>query len=208
MILLLVEQVAEALEGAQEADFDGAFADAEDGGSVAGGQLLQVAEDEDFAIAFGQAIECGAEAELPLGAAEAGAGAALFGEDPLGEFGHRFVGQSQRFFATDAAAAGTDVAAMDIDEPFAGELPEPGIEGQRAPLEVIVEPLGGFGEGVLDDVGGIDPGGEAAIKPDGDELPQAAAMAVQEAIAGVGVAIGGIVEQSLGIRFSVGRHVF
>ena len=95
---------------------------------------------------------------------------------------------------------------MGGDQAVPGDLPEPGVERQRPLAEVVGEPRGGLGQGLLHQVGGVDAGGQAAVEADGDHPPQAVAVAFEQELARLGLAAAGAVEQFLGIGLSGGGH--
>ena len=96
--------------------------------------------------------------------------------------------------------AGLEVAAVDFDEPFPGEPPQPRIERHGTISEVVVQAPGGVGQGFLDDVGGIETGGQATVETDRDHLPQAVPMPGQQPLASLAITLAGAVEQFLGIE--------
>jgi hypothetical protein len=194
------------LQGAEHAHFDGAFANCEHGGGVSGGKLLEVAEDEDFPVALGESIECGTEPGLPFGSAQPRAGAALLNQNSIGQLEHRLVGDSEGLLALDASPAGAQVSAMSVDQTFASQLSEPGVKGEWAFFQVLVEALIGGGERFLNDIGRIDAGGKPAIESNGDELAESAAMPMEQSFAGRRVALGCVGQQAFRIGFGLRRH--
>ena len=75
----------------------------------------------------------------------------------------RLVGQRGRAHASriDGPLAGPRGGGGAASSAVPGELPQPGVERQRRPAEVVVQRAGGLDQGLLDDVGGVErgPGG-------------------------------------------------
>jgi len=86
------------------------------------------------------------------------------------------------------------VAAVQLSQPVAGALAEPGEERQRPPAEILLEASRCIGERLLSDVGWIHTGRQPPIKSDGDELSQPGSMPLQEPLPCIVVASGGGLE--------------
>jgi hypothetical protein len=114
--------------------------------------------------------------------------------------------QEVGIFPAHAALLGVQVAPVQLDEPVPGQLPQPGVEGERPTAEVVGQFLGGVGQGFLDHVGGIDPRHHTAVHAERDHLPQLLAVAAQQLLAGVAVAAAGTLDQRFGIWVVAGRH--
>ena len=94
-------------------------------------------------------------------------------------------------FSNHAPPLGTDVPLMTLHQVLPGDVPQPGIERQRALAEVIRQPPRRLGEGLLDDVGRVDPRGHAAIEPDRDHPPQPRPVPGEKLVPGPVVASAG-----------------
>ena len=112
----------------------------------------------------------------------------------------------QPFLASDGPFLGPEVAAMELDDPLPGEPAQPRIERQGAVAEEVIQLLAGVGQGFLDDVRGVDQGGQPAVEAHGDHPPQAIAMPLEQHLKRWSAAAG-IPEQFLGLRvFQRLRH--
>jgi hypothetical protein len=98
------------------------------------------------------------------------------------------------------------VAAVQLGQPVQGELPQPGIEGERPPAEIILKLLDGVGQGLLDRVGWVDTRGQPPVHPHGDHLPQALAVADEQLLPGRRVAVRSLVHQLVGVGFAGSLH--
>ena len=88
---------------------------------------------------------------------------------------------------------------MLLQQPLAGQEPEPEEERHRRVLEVLRQPPGGVEVGLLDHVGGVDPALEAAVEPQGDHPPQPVAVPRQQLRPGPLVAPRGLLDQAVDV---------
>lgn len=75
---------------------------------MSGGEAFEKAEDEDFAVGVGEAIECGGDAGLEFGTYEPAVGGEVGGGEMLDKEG-RGIGWDRFGFAENAASTGLDV---------------------------------------------------------------------------------------------------
>src|SRR4029077_4859166 len=85
--------------------------------------------------------------------------------------------------AQDAPILRVDVFLGERVQSLPGELPEPGIEGERRVADVVGQLPTRLVESILDHMGGFDPSGEAAIDPLGDHPLQPGAVACEQLFA-------------------------
>jgi hypothetical protein len=116
------------------------------------------------------------------------------------------VGLAARLLPADAAPLGPDVAAVDLDQPLPGQAAQPGVERQRPPLRVVGKFQVRLGQGVLDDVGGVEAWPQPAVEANLDHVAQALAVPGQQSAAGVGVARGDAAQQLVGLFVARGTH--
>jgi hypothetical protein len=157
--------------------------------------------DAHFAVALAQAGQRRLDALAHFHSLQPGAGTAAARGQAIGQLLGRFVGERQpRVFPPHAALAGADVPAVQVDDPLPRQPSQPGIEGQGAVPRVIGQLSGGLGQGLLQHVRRIDARPHAAIETQGDHLPQAAAVALQEQALGGGIAASETLQQLVGVR--------
>lgn len=82
---------------------------------------------------------------------------------------------------------------------FPGQPAQAGIKRDGAMSEVLVQFLCGFGEGFLDNVGGIETGEEPAVEAHGDHAPQLPAMAIEQLKACGGFSLRSPGEELIGV---------
>jgi hypothetical protein len=107
------------------------------------------------------------------------------------------IGEGKKFLPPGRALAGRQVLAMQIDQPVPGELAQPGIEGQGTGAEVLVQVATGLEQGILDNVGGIQPGLQATVQAGRHHELEAVPKTVQQKGPGAGIALTGRPEQIL-----------
>jgi hypothetical protein len=181
------------------AGLHGRLGQAEHSGDLLGGQLLGVAEHEHLAVRGRQAGESRLDPGAQFGADDTLHRAAARGDQPLGEFQGRLGGQVGRLFAGDVTLPGR-VPAVELDQPFPRELPQPGVERQRPVPQVAVELAGRVGQRLLDHVGRVHARRQPAVEPQGDHAAEPVAVPGEQAVAGRGIAGGRPVEQFVGVR--------
>ena len=118
-----------------------------------------------------------------------------------GEIEGRLVAEAgglEALLAINVAALGV-VAAVQVDDPVLGQLPEPDMKREVGLREVSHQALASFEEHVLHHIAGIDPPGEPPIHPHLDHPPQAMAVPLQEVVDGLRVTGSGLLEQVLGV---------
>ena len=86
----------------------------------------------------------------------------------------------QRDLPARVARLGPQVAAVLLQQPLAGEEPQPEEERHRRVVEVLRQPADRIEHRLLDDVGGVDPPLEPPVQPQGDHAAQAVAMPGQQ----------------------------
>jgi hypothetical protein len=96
---------------------------------------------------------------------------------------------------------------MVLHDPAAGNLAKPGKKGDRPIAEVLLQPAIRLEQGLLDDVGGIDPSRHAAIEPDGDHPPEVFAVLFQQLVTRRLIASTRAVDQLLGRLEPVGHDL-
>jgi len=88
---------------------------------------------------------------------------------------------------------------------FPGDMSQPGVEGDGPLPELARELLPGFGDGLLDDVAGIDTRAHPRVQVELDHALESASVAQEEGLKGLRIAAAGAVEEGLGIRGGVGH---
>jgi hypothetical protein len=88
----------------------------------------------------------------------------------------------ERHLPVEAARGRDAVPAVGVDEPVAGHVPQPELEGHRRVGEVVAEPAIGLDEHVLHDVAGVDPPLHHPIHPPVDHPPDRIAMPRQKVV--------------------------
>jgi hypothetical protein len=92
------------------------------------------------------------------------------------------------------------VAAAQVQQAVQGDLSQPGVERQRRTVQVLLQAAGGFGQGLLDHVGGVHAGAQAGVEVEADQPPQPGPVPGQQPVAGRGVTPPGELEQLVGVR--------
>ena len=107
--------------------------------------------------------------------------------------------------AVGAPPLGAEMMPVQLAEALGRELPEPGVIGQRPGSQILLKVLGRVKERILDDIGRIDPGGQAAIEPHGHHPRQAVLEPQEQLLTGCGVAPACAVDEDLGVRRCLGH---
>ena len=86
---------------------------------------------------------------------------------------------------------------MLLQQPLAGDVPQPEEERHRRILAILGQPPAGLQHRVLDDVRGVDPPLEPAVEAQRDHAPQAVAMPGQQLAPRLLVTLERAVDQAL-----------
>jgi hypothetical protein len=196
------ENTLETLERAKVTFGRGGLFDCEHPGRLGGGQFLEVAQREDFAVHRVQRVEGLLDAEDALGANH-GLGRGGVSAEKLsrqrGRAGCRQGAGVERYLAAGVAHLGAQVVPVQAHQPLAHDQAEPEEERQFGLIDVIREALGDFDECLLDHVGGVEAALEARVEADLHQPAQPLAMQAQQRVEGLSVRRAGPLEQIRGI---------
>ncbi len=171
-------------------------------------ELLVVAHDDDLAVLIGQFRNGGFDDFGHFVLRGGGGGREVAAGELDGEI-HRAVVLSrwhgERPFAIDGALGTGAVAAVGVDDAVLRDLPQPQVVGHARLGQVLLEAAIGLDQNVLHDVADVDSPLNSLVEAKLDHPPERIAVAVQEAVNGVRVALLGIGQQILGF-FRVGPH--
>ena len=162
-------------------------------------------ECQDLAVERVEAVERLLQPDLPLGPLRGLAGCGVPAQElgrqrRRGRLGHGAA--VQRDLPPRVAALRTQVAAMLLQQPLAGDVPQPEEERHLRVLAIFGQAAAGFQHRVLDDVRGVDPPLEAAVEAHRDHAPQAVAMPGQQLAPRLLVAPDGAVDQAPCLDFA------
>ena len=179
----LAEQGTEPAQRTEVAHARRGLAQAERARRLAVRELLEVAEQDDLAVAVVELHERRLEPPLELAAEGRGRGCQLRVAELRGQVERRAVekrGRRQRLFAVQAAPRGAAVPPVLVDHRVARDLADPEVERHRRVAQVLIQPLARLDQDVLDDVTGIDPAPQRAIEAELDHPPQRCAIRLPE----------------------------
>jgi hypothetical protein len=116
--------------------------------------------------------------------------------------------QDARFLSAGSTLAGVQMAAMQLGEALRGDLPQPGIEGERPIAQIIRELAIGRCERLLNHIGGVHASGQPTVEPQGDHLAEALAVPRQELLASAAVSVANTVEELIGVGRERGHAAY
>jgi len=139
LLWLVSQQLAEPFEGPQATHHHRPLGDAEDRRNLADLELLEVSHDQDFTVGGGEPVEGRPYAVADFLADQASAGAGSAGDELAGQIHGGLIGEPHplALLASDAAALGLDMMAVQTYQILPGKLPEPRVERQRAVLQIV-----------------------------------------------------------------------
>jgi hypothetical protein len=202
----ICEKATKTVQGAKVAHLDGSFTNPEGRRDVGVRETLQVAQHEYLPIARAQLSQSSLYPVGRLLPQELAVWTGTGSDQPLGQLEGRFVGESQSagFLADDAAAPGVDVTPVQEDQPFPRQAPQPGVEGERSPPQVLGQLARSVGQGLLHDVRGIDSRCQPTVHAYLNHPAQPIPMPHQELFSCRGVATAGLLDQV--VRVGVRRY--
>ena len=96
--------------------------------------------------------------------------------------------------------------AVQLNQPFPRQLPQPRIERHRPLAQIFGEPLRGLGQGFLHDIRRIDARGHAAIQPDGNHASQPVPVVHEQLLARSPISLLGPSQQLFSIGGLLGHQ--
>jgi len=161
--------------------------------------MLEVPQEHDLPVAFLEKLHRGGKPPLQFMPGGGGGRRKLAVGDLPAKVGLRLVafgvGHHQRHLAIDAPGGRHAMAAMGIDQPIAGHVPEPELKRHRSVGEVLAQPPVGLDHHILHDIAGIDPPLHAPIHATIDHPLDRLAVPLKKAVHGVAIPLPHAVEQ-------------
>jgi len=160
--------------------------------------MLEMAQEHDLPILFLELFNRRGKAPFEL----VPGGGGRRGELPIGDLnGHvdtgsiAIVARDQRHLAVDAPRAGDAMAAVGVDEPVAGHVPQPKAKRHRRILEIFPQPAIGLDQDILNDIAGVNSPLDELVHAMVDEPPDRRAVTIEQAVDGVAVSLSHPLEQ-------------
>jgi len=186
--------------------FHGSFTQTGHRGDFGEGEVLEIPENQDFAIVGRELLEQSMHLLTRFTAYHLLTGCTLAGCEEIGEKASRLTERDIiQLLPEYAPFVGVEVVPMELNDPFQGEATKPGIKRKRRFAEIVPEVPAGIGQDVLDDVGRIKSRGNAAVESYGNQLLEPGPMLLEETRQGHRIAIAGLLKERLGLGV-VGRH--